>query len=442
MLTCEACGFENAEPGKACALCGASEVLVTPVPDQLATLEQSRQHTTAAPAVAPRVAAMGRLYAGRYRVEAFIGSGGMGQVFRVRDLVEERDLALKVLHPVAEVDADRNDRFRREIGILAKITHPAVPRIHGWGTEDEALFFVSELVQGHDLNIDILRRGVWPLADAARLAATVADALDAAHRLGIVHRDVKPNNIMISTDGAVRLLDFGLARGLGMDMTTLTRTGMIVGTPAYMSPEQFDGQGVDERSDIYSLGVVLFEMLTGRLPFTGQSPVTVAMKHKTEPPPPPRTLRREVPAWLDRLVLKCLEKDPRNRFGSASELAVELRKPRSGGPPRRRRLPTGDFLVEDDAETSDWCLVLAAPGEKTGWAAGMALRYGERYYRLGEVSAPSDESGRWSYRFEFWPEGEVFRRIVDYEQDCAERAESQARRFGARLQKWISGRKD
>jgi serine/threonine protein kinase len=441
MRTCEACGFENAEPGKACALCGASEV-VTPVPDQLATLELSRRHATAAPADGPRVAAVGRVFADRYRVEAFIGSGGMGQVFRVRDLVEERDLALKVLHPLAEDDADRNDRFRREIGILAKITHPAVPRIYGWSTDNETLFFVSELVDGHDLKVDIQRRGAWPPADAARLAATVADALAAAHGLGIVHRDVKPNNIMISTDGTVRLLDFGLARGRGIDMTTLTRTGMIVGTPAYMSPEQFDGQGVDERSDIYSLGVVLFEMLTGRLPFTGQSPVTVAMKHKTEPPPPPRTLRREVPAWLDRVVLQCLEKEPRSRFGSAAELGAELRKPRSGGPPRRRRLPTGDFLVEDDAETSDWSLVLATPAEKTGWAAGMALRYGERYYRLGEMSAPSDASGRWSYRFEFWPEGEVFRRIVDYEQDCAERAESQARRFGARLQKWISGRKD
>jgi len=441
MRTCESCGFENAEAGKACALCGASEVL-TPRPDDLATLELSRRGRAGEGSETARAAAVGRVYAGRYRVDAFIGSGGMGQVFRVRDLEGGQDLALKVLHPLVEEDADRSDRFRREIAILAKIRHPAVPRIHGWGTQDGALFFVSELVEGHDLKADIQGRGAWPPAEAARLAATIADALAAAHALGIVHRDVKPNNIMLAGDGSVRLLDFGLARGSGIGMSTLTRTGMIVGTPGYMSPEQFDGHGVDERSDVYSLGVVLFELLTARLPFMGQTPIAVAMKHKTEPPPPPRTLRREVPAWLDRIVLRCLEKDPAARFASASELAAELRKPRTGAGPQRRRLPSGDLLVEDESETSDWALVLAAPEEKSGWAAGMALRYGDRYYRLGQVAAPTEASQRWTYRFGFWPEGEVFRRIVDYEQDCAEREAARSSGLGVRLQKWISGRKE
>jgi serine/threonine protein kinase len=439
MRTCESCGFENAEPGKACALCGASEV-VTPRPDDLATLEMSRRSGGGGAEEGRRAAAVGRVYAGRYRVDAFIGSGGMGQVFRVHDLEAGQDLALKVLHPLVEDDADRNDRFRREIGILAKIRHPAVPRIHGWGTEDDALFFVSDLIDGHDLKADIQARGAWPPADAAPLAATVSDALAAAHALGIVHRDVKPNNIMLAGDGSVRLLDFGLARGRGVDMTTLTRTGTIVGTPGYMSPEQFDGYGVDERSDLYSLGVVLFELLTARLPFTGQTPIAVAMKHKTEPPPSPRSLRREVPAWLDRLVLQCLEKDPARRFGSAAELASELRRPRTGAGPRRRRLPSGDLLVEDDSEASDWSLVLAAPEEKSGWAAGMALRFSDRYYRLSRIAAPSEASGRWTYSFAAWPDGEVFRRIVDYEQDCAEREAARKAGLGGRLQKWIRGR--
>jgi serine/threonine protein kinase len=441
MRTCESCGFENAEPGKACALCGASEVRVTPDPER-ATVELS---ATGGRAAGPRdrpMAAIGCVFANRYRVEAFLGSGGMGQVFRVRDTKDQRDLALKVLHPLGAQDADRAERFRREIGILAKITHSAVPRIHDWGTDDEALFFVSDLVDGHDLKIDIQRRGAWPPAEAARLVATVADALGAAHALRIVHRDVKPNNIMIAFDGSVRLLDFGLARGGGIDITTLTRTGMIVGTPGYMSPEQFDGQDVDERSDLYSLGVVLFEMLTGRLPFIGQTPIAVAMKHKTEAPPSPRSLRREVPAWLDRAVLKCLEKDPRDRFATAAELATEMRKPRSGAAPCRRLLPTGDFLIEDDAETSEWSLVLAATDEKSGWTAGMALRYGDHYHRLREVSAPDEAGRRWTYRFDSWPEGEVFRRIVDYAQDCAEREAARSAPLRVRFQKWISGRKE
>src|SRR6185295_11619835 len=209
---------------------------------------------------------LGQVFADRYRVDALIGAGGMGQVFRARDTRDHRDLALKVLHASHEEDADRSERFKREIGILSRIKHPAVPAIMDFGLHESELFFVSELVDGTDLKTEIKRRGPWNPVDAAALAAAVADALAAAHALGVVHRDVKPSNIMIGRDGSVKLLDFGLARGVGIDVTTLTRTGTIVGTPSYMSPEQFDTHGVDERSDIYSLGVVLFEMRTGKLP--------------------------------------------------------------------------------------------------------------------------------------------------------------------------------
>lgn len=425
MRTCESCGFENAEPGKPCPLCGGSEVLRTTLESDVPTIEFPAERRAGHPSGAGATPVAGRIYGDRYRVEGLLGRGGMGQVFRVHDLVEGRDLALKVLDPLSGQDEDRTERFKREIGVLSRISHPSIPRIHGWGTAEGRLFFVSDLVEGSDLKLEIQRRGPWPPAEAAELVATVADALSAAHALGIVHRDVKPNNIMLGADGAVRLLDFGLARGVGIDISTLTKTGMIVGTPGYMSPEQFEGRGVDERTDIYSLGVVLFELATGRLPFTGQTPIAVAMKHKLEPPPPLRSLRPDLPAWLERAALKCLEKDPAGRFPTAAELAAELRRPHQGKP-RLHRLPSGDAVVEDESETSDWALVLASHQEKTGWAAGMALRYGDRYYKLQEIVPASLDAGRWTYRFGFWPEGEVFRRLVDYAQDCAERQAADA----------------
>jgi serine/threonine protein kinase len=442
MRTCPACGFENAEIGKPCPLCGQSEVTTRAAPfEEASTLEL--EPTLTGPARCPRPpTAIGRVFGDRYRADARLGAGGMGEVFRARDLVEERDVALKTLHPSDEDDADRNQRFKREISVLSKIHHPAVPRILGFGTHEGRLYFVSELVEGTNLKLEIQAHGAWDTAKAAALCATVADALASAHAVGVVHRDVKPSNIMLGTDGSVRLLDFGLARGVGIDMATLTRTGTIVGTPGYMSPEQFEGLSVDERTDIYSLGVVLFELLTARLPFLARTPMAVAIKHRTEPPPLPRTLRPEVPAWLERIVLRCLEKDPAARFTSAAELACGLRPSRPGRPARSRRLPTGDHVLEDDSESTDWALVLGCPSEKTGWETGLALRFQERFFRLGRIDPPSPETPGWTYRFEVWPESEILRQFVDYEKDSAERAAVRERSLSSRLQRWISGGKE
>jgi hypothetical protein len=439
--TCEECGFENAELDKPCPLCGKSEARRITAIDALVTREERPGDTATAvaarPAPADPVERLGQVLGGRYRVDALIGSGGMGQVFRARDTREHRDLALKVLHPVRDGESDRSERFKREIGILSRIKHPAVPAILGYGTEEGELYFVSELVDGTDLKTELKRRGPWPCAEAAALGAQVADALAAAHALGVIHRDVKPSNIMLERGGAVKLLDFGLARGVGIDMTTLTRTGTILGTPRYMSPEQFDTHGVDERSDVYSLGVVLFELLTGTLPFTGETPVAVAIKHKIEPARAPRSLRAEIPAWLDRVVLRCLEKDPARRFPSAAELAAELRRPRGAGP-HSRRLPSGDVVIEDGGGNTAWALVLASAEEKRGWSPGMAFRMDDRYYRLERIQPPAGDARRWTYRFEAWPEGTVFRKLVDYDQDCAERSAG-GRGFGARLSRWMKG---
>ena len=423
MRTCEACGFENAEPGKDCALCGASELVRAPGSSEVPTLELTRTSGPSSGGTsAPPDALLGRVYGERYRVDAFLGAGGMGRVYRVHDFVEKADRALKVLRPDQQDDPGRGERFKREVGILKHLTHEAVPRVVGFGESGGELYFVSELVDGEDLKRLLEQRGAWAPTEAAALAATVAEALGAAHALGIVHRDVKPGNIMISPGGRVYLLDFGLARGVGVDMTTLTRTGTILGTPAYMSPEQFDAYGVDARSDLYSLGVVLFELVTGRLPFKGASLVSVALKHKTEPPPLPRSLRVDVPAWLERVVLRCLEKDPARRFATAFELVAELRRPRTAGPPKWRPLPGGDKVMEDDDGSGEWALVLASAREKTGWSEGMALRFGERYYRLTAINAAARREEGWSYGFAPWPQGEVFRRLVDYEEDRAARA--------------------
>jgi serine/threonine protein kinase len=437
--TCEACGFEDAEPDKPCSLCGVSEARRITHVDALVTRdmppEQRPTRDLKMRSPADPVDRLGQVFADRYRIDALIGAGGMGEVFRARDTREHRDLALKVLHSAREEDADRTERFKREIGILSRIKHPAVPAIMDFGLHETELFFVSELVDGTDLKTEIKRRGLWTASDAAALAASVADALAAAHALGVVHRDVKPSNIMVGRDGAVKLLDFGLARGVGIDVTTLTRTGTIVGTPSYMSPEQFDTHGVDERSDIYSLGVVLFEMLTGKLPFTGQTPVAVAIKHKIEPARPPRALRSDLPQWMDRVVVRCLEKDPGRRFPTASDLSAELRRARGTGP-HARRLPSGDAVIEDDSASTSFALVLSSATEKTGWPLGMAFRMEERYYRLDAVQAPSGDTRRWTYRFATWPEGLVFRRLVDYEQDCAERTASVAG-LGSKLARWM-----
>src|SRR6266850_2123059 len=309
---------------------------------------------------------IGQIYAERYRVDKLIGSGGMGQVYQVHDLATGADRALKILaahaHSV-EDDHDREERFKREIGVLSKIDHPAVLRIVDSGLHEGRLFFVSELIDGHNLENDPAARP-WPPSEAARLVASIADALAAAHAAGIVHRDIKPSNIMIVAGGSIKLLDFGLARTSGIDATTLTRVGVIVVTPTYMSPEQFENRWLDARSDIYSLGVVLFELLTATAPFVASTPLALAMMHTAEAPPAPRSIRGDIPAWIERIVLRCLQKDPDRRYARAEELAAELRRSHPGA--QQRRLPSGDVVVEDEAATDGWALELRSSSEKTG----------------------------------------------------------------------------
>ncbi len=288
-MACLECGFERVEEGKSCAVCGAETSSGTLAFEHAPTVAQSQ-------ATPPRPRhrfgfGAGDVFAGRYEILAHLGRGGMGAVYRVRDMQTEAERALKVLHANAE-DENAAVRFRREIEILSRIKHPGIVEIFDWGVVDERMYFTAERIEGEDLRTILRRRGVFPPDEVARIGARVAEALGAAHAIGIVHRDVKPHNVMIRSDGRITLLDFGVARGAGIDMHTVTATGVIVGTPEYMPPEQFQGYRVDARSDVYSLGIVLYELLCGAVPFRADTPVALGMQHTAVMPPPIRTRAR------------------------------------------------------------------------------------------------------------------------------------------------------
>jgi serine/threonine protein kinase len=229
-----------------------------------------------------------------------------------------------------------------------------------------------------------------------------------------VHRDVKPHNVMLTTSGEVRLIDFGVARDAAVNVTAITSTGHTVGTPQYMAPEQFNGGRVDARADIYSLGVLLFEATTGRLPFHGDTPIAVGLKHTTEAPPHPRAIRPEVSMLLDRIILKCLEKDPVDRYPTAADVARDLR--RSAGAKRTvKRTHAGDFVVHEETG-EEWALVLASGREKPEWVSGMTLQHGGQFFKLERVDYDTSYPSPFVYRFTFSPESEVIRRFVDYDQ--------------------------
>jgi serine/threonine protein kinase len=430
MQTCLSCGFDRVEEGARCGACGEDPAggATMSLEDEATVLASPDRRTPPPSQLAP-----GHLFAGRYRVESLLGRGGMGTVYRVVDDAGT-PLALKVLHSAASADGSLTDRFRRETRLLERVGHPAVPKIYASGIEGDQMYFVGELVDGSDLRTLLGKRGTFKTEEIARIAGTVADALHAAHQQGVVHRDVKPHNIMVASDGRVRLLDFGIARGVGLDMKTITATGMIVGTPEYMSPEQFQALRVGPRSDIYSLGVVMFELATGVLPFQADTPVALAIKLQTEVPPRPRSIRSDVPAWMERIILRCLEKDPVKRFGTAEELAVELRRPHVGSR-RVQRLANEDYVVEDDSGSTDWAFMLTSKREKKDWSLGMALRYGERYYRLDDCEKRGDQ---WEYRFAPWPEESILRKVVDYDEAIAADVEKRERSLGRKIRKLFS----
>jgi eukaryotic-like serine/threonine-protein kinase len=265
----------------------------------------------------------------RYRVEARIGQGGMAEVFRGFDPSLERTVAVKVLLPPFDRDAGFVARFRREAQAAARLNHPNIVGVYDAGAEGDTQYIVMEYVEGRTLASFLGGGGGQPTpVQAVELAGKVASALQAAHEQGIVHRDIKPANIMVTRAGAVKVMDFGIAR-VQTDATA-PQTSSVIGTPAYFSPEQAQGQPVDARSDIYSLGCVLYELLCHRQPFSGDTPVAVAYKQVNEMPVPPSQLNPDVPPRLDAVVMKCMAKNPANRYQSATELIADLERVKAG----------------------------------------------------------------------------------------------------------------
>ncbi len=272
-----------------------------------------------------------RVLADRYEIDTVLGQGGMARVFKGNDRVLNRTVAVKVLSPQFAGDEQFVARFRREAQAAAALNHPNIVSVYDTGSQGDVHYIVMEYVEGRTLRDIIRQEGPLLPERAMEIAESVADALAAAHAAGLVHRDIKPGNIMITRDGEVKVMDFGIARTTTGD--TLTQTASILGTASYLSPEQAQGESVDGRSDIYSVGCVLYEMLTAGAPFTGDSPVTIAYKHVGENPVPPSQKNPDVSPAVEAVVLKCMAKNPANRYQSAEELREDLRRVRRGGTP-------------------------------------------------------------------------------------------------------------
>jgi eukaryotic-like serine/threonine-protein kinase len=260
----------------------------------------------------------------RYRVEERIAVGGMGAVYRATDTRLGRTVAVKVLKDGLAQDPRFVERFRREARSAAGLTHPNIAGVFDYGEEDGRYFIVMELADGIDLARLLLEEGPLPVERALKISAASADALGHAHRMGVIHRDVKPANIVVDAHDRVKVTDFGIARAAGD--STITQTGTILGTAFYLSPEQASGDNLGPHSDVYSLGVVLYEMLTGAVPFTGDSPVSVAMKHLNEEVPAPSSLKPKLPKEIDDLIAAATAKDPTARPADGTEFAARIRR--------------------------------------------------------------------------------------------------------------------
>ncbi|MCX4730972.1 protein kinase [Streptomyces sp. NBC_01363] len=274
----------------------------------------------------------GSVAGGRYQLRDLLGEGGMASVYLAYDTALDRQVAIKTLHTELGREQSFRERFRREAQAVAKLQHTNIVSVFDTG-EDElggALmpYIVMEYVEGQPLGsvlqADIQHHGAMPADRALKVTSDVLAALDTSHEMGLVHRDIKPGNVMMTKRGVVKVMDFGIARAMQSGVTSMTQTGMVVGTPQYLSPEQALGRGVDARSDLYSVGIMLFQLLTGRIPFDADSPLAIAYAHVQEEPVAPSTINRSITPAMDALVARALKKNPNERFPSAAAMQDEI----------------------------------------------------------------------------------------------------------------------
>ena len=339
-LKCPKCQADNPDSARFCNSCA------TPlIPSE--ELPISHTKTLETPAEELR---RGTTFAGRYEIIEELGKGGMGAVYRVEDKKIGQEVALKLIKPEIASDKKTITRFSNELKTARMISHRNVCRMFELMEAEGTHFITMEYVPGEDLKSLIRRVRRLDVGTAISISKQICEGLVEAHRLGVIHRDLKPSNIMIDKEGSARIMDFGIARSLKAE--GITGEGVIIGTPEYMSPEQVEAKEVDQRSDIYSLGVILYEMVTGQLPFEGDTPLSIALKHKSEEPKDPRELNPQIPEDLSLLILRCLEKDRENRYQSASDVHSDLEKIEKNIPsavrvtPYRKPLTSKEIMVK------------------------------------------------------------------------------------------------
>ena len=326
-IKCPTCHSDNPDTLKFCGECGTQ----LPAPQDHPPVMTETLQTPV------RELPTGSTFAGRYQVIEELGHGGMGKVYRVLDKKLNEEVALKLIKPEIAADKETIKRFHNELRLARKVAHRNVGKMYELMEDEGTHFITMEYVPGQDLRGLIRQMGQLTAGKAVSIAKQVCEGLEEAHRLGVVHRDLKPGNILIDKDGNARIMDFGIARSLKIKGTT--GAGVMIGTPEYMSPEQVEGKEVDQRSDIYSLGVILFEMVTGRVPFEGDTPFIIGVKHKSERPRNPRELNTQLPEDLSRVILRCLEKDKEKRYQRAEELRAELTRLEEEIPTAERAIP-------------------------------------------------------------------------------------------------------
>jgi len=330
-MKCPKCNFDNPDDAIYCGNCA------TPLkPSE----EISSTKTLEIPA---KGLTTGTTFASRYEVIEELGKGGMGRVYKALDKEINEEVAIKLLKPEIASDESTVERFRNELKFARKIAHKNVCKMYHLAKEEETPYITMEYVPGEDLKSLVKRKGKLTEGEAISIAKHVCEGLVEAHRLGVVHRDLKPQNIMIDKEGDAKIMDFGIARSV--EAPGVTQTGVMIGTPDYISPEQAEGEEADQRSDIYALGVILYEMVTGRVPFKGDTALSVALKHKSEIPPDPKKLNPEVSEDLSRLILICMEKDRERRYQTAEELLADLRNREEGFPLRTKIRPRRETFV-------------------------------------------------------------------------------------------------
>ena len=338
-MKCPKCYTENPSDSKYCKVCAT----LLPSSEEISA---STTKTLETPIEELRT---GSTFAGRYQIIEELGEGGMGKVYKVLDAKIKEKVALKLMKPEIASDKKTIERFSNELKFARKIRHESVCQMYDLNEVEGTHFITMEYVSGEDLKSLIRRVKQLTVGTAINIANQVCEGLAEAHRLGVVHRDLKPSNIMIDKEGNARIMDFGIARSL--KTKGITRVGVMIGTPEYMSPEQVEGKEVDQRSDIYSLGVIIYEMVTGRVPFEGDTPFTIGMKHKSEVPKDPKELNVQIPEDFSSVILKCLEKDKDKRYQSVGEVRSELINIGKGLPttdrviPKRRPITSKEITV-------------------------------------------------------------------------------------------------